>query len=167
MKKEVRLYNVLFPVWLLWLFPQIFLIVAPANLLVDCLVLTLALMGLKHQNKRTVVKELWWKFWLRGFAADFIGVLVLLPGLFLPVIFPNVPGIEGMDAAMIANPFLHPVAFLWVLAGVAVAGVCIYRFDKRAMKECELLTQREKHVVALTMAIVTAPWLFFIPLYWY
>lgn len=27
MKKEVRLYNVLFPVWLLWLFPQIFLIV--------------------------------------------------------------------------------------------------------------------------------------------
>ena len=47
MKKEVRLYNVLFPVWLLWLFPQIFLIVAPANLLVDCLVLTLALMGLK------------------------------------------------------------------------------------------------------------------------
>lgn len=29
MKKEVRLYNVLFPVWLLWLFPQIFLIVAP------------------------------------------------------------------------------------------------------------------------------------------
>lgn len=60
----------------------------PANLLVDCLVLTLALMGLKHKNKR-------------------------------------------------------------------------------AMKECELLTQREKHVVALTMAIVTAPWLFFIPLYWY
>lgn len=39
--------------------------------------------------------------------------------------------------------------------------------NKRAMKECELLTQREKHVVALTMAIVTAPWLFFIPLYWY
>ena len=109
MKKEVRLYNVLFPVWLLWLFPQIFLIVAPANLLVDCLVLTLALLGLKHKNKWAVVKELWWKFWLRGFAADFIGVLVLLPGLFLPVIFPNAPGIDGIDTAMIANPFLHPV----------------------------------------------------------
>ena len=24
MKKEVRLYNVLFPVWLLWLFPDLF-----------------------------------------------------------------------------------------------------------------------------------------------
>lgn len=39
-------------------FPQIFLIVAPANLLVDCLVLTLALMGLKHKNKWAVVKKL-------------------------------------------------------------------------------------------------------------
>ena len=167
MKKEVRLYNVLFPVWLLWLFPQIFLIVAPANLLVDCLVLTLALMGLKHQNKRAVVKELWWKFWWRGFAADFIGVLLLLPGAFLPSFPPHAPWTYDVSSAIIANPFLHPVAFLWVLAGVALAGVCIYRFDKRAMKECELLTQREKHVVALTMAIVTAPWLFFIPLYWY
>ena len=166
MKKEVRLYNVLFPVWLLWLFPQIFLIVAPANLLVDCLVLTLALMALKHQNKRSVVKELWWKFWWRGFAADFIGVLVLLPGAFLPSFSPHASWTYDVSTAIIGNPFLHPVAFLWVLAGVAVAGVCIYRFDKRAMKECELLTQREKHVVALTMAIVTAPWLFFIPMYW-
>ena len=43
MNKEVRLYNVILPIWILWLFPQLFIIVAPANLLVDCLVLTAAL----------------------------------------------------------------------------------------------------------------------------
>ena len=166
MKKEVRLYNVIFPVWILWFFPQIFLIVAPANLLVDCLVLTLALMGLKHQNKRAVVKKLWWKFWWRGFAADFVGVLVLLPGVFLPDLL-NKPWTYDVSMAMIANPFRHPAALLWVLLAVALAGVCIYFFDKRAMKKCALLTPREKHVVALTMAIVTAPWLFLVPLYWY
>lgn len=166
MKKELRLYNVIFPVWLLWLFPQLFLFVAPANLLVDCLVLTLALVALKHPNKGAVVKKLWWKFWLLGFAADFIGVLLLLPGIFLPDLMANAHWAYDVSMAMIANPFLHPAAFLWVLLGVALAGVCIYFFDKRAIKKCGLLSPRETHVVALTMALVTAPWLFFIPLYW-
>ena len=49
--------------------------------------------------------------------------------------------------------------------GVALAGVCIYFFDKRAMGSCELLDGRQRHIVALVMAIVTAPWLFFIPTY--
>ena len=33
------------------------------------------------------------------------------------------------------------------------------------MGRCDLLTAREKHIIALTMAVVTAPWLFFIPMY--
>ena len=43
----------------------------------------------------------------------------------------------------------------------------IYFFDKRAMRSCTLLDGRQKHIVALTMAIVTAPWTFLIPLYNY
>lgn len=46
---------------------------------------------------------------------------------------------------------------------MALAGVCIYFFDMRAMKSCDLLTGREKRIIALTMAAATAPWLFFIP----
>lgn len=167
MKQEVRLYNVILPIWILWLFPQLFVIVVPANLLVDCLVLTAALAALKHQNKRAVVKKLWWKFWLLGFAADFIGVIFLFPSAFLPSLLSDAPWSYDVSAAMIANPFRHPAALLWTLAGIALAGVCIYFFDKRAMKKCQLLTGREKHIVALTMAVVTAPWLFLVPMYVY
>ena len=63
------------------------------------------------------------------------------------------------------NPFGHPAAFLWTLAAVALAGYCIYRFDKRAMKNCVLLSEGEKRKIALSMAVITAPWLFFIPMY--
>lgn len=56
MKQEVRLYNMILPVWILWLFPQLLVFVAPANLLLDCLVLTLALAALKHPGKRAVGK---------------------------------------------------------------------------------------------------------------
>lgn len=166
MKKEVRLYNLILPVWLIWLFPQLLIFVAPANLLVDGLVLTLTLMALKHQRKRAVVKALWGKFWIRGFLADFIGVLLLLSGGFLSSFLPNVSWASDVDSAIMYNPFLQPLAFLWVLAAVALAGVCIYFFDQRAMRECDLLTSREKHIIALTMAIATAPWLFFLPTYW-
>lgn len=51
MKKEVRLYNVLFPIWLLWIFPQVWLVLLPGNLLIDCLVLTGALFVLKCRSK--------------------------------------------------------------------------------------------------------------------
>lgn len=162
MKKQVKLYNVLFPIWLLWLFPQLLVIVLPGNLLIDCLVLFCTLCALKHTQKGAVVKQLWWKFWLLGFAADLMGTVWLFLGLYLM----ELPLLDQVVSYMnILRPFSHPIAFLYTLSGVAIAGVCIYFFDKRAMKKCALLTDREKHIIALTMAIVTAPYLFFVPLY--
>ena len=163
MKREHRLYNVIFPIWMLVLFPQVWLIVIPGNLLVDCLVLLLTLLALKHRDKGGVVKQLWWKFWLLGFAADAIGVAWMLLGWLLAVHFGS--WWESSVGHIMHNAFAHPAAFLWTLVGVALAGVCIYCFDKKSMGRCDLLTPREKHIIALTMAVVTAPWLFFIPMY--
>ena len=108
MKKEVRLYNVLLPVWLLWIFPQVWLVILPGNLLIDCLVLTGALFVLKHRNKWAVVRKLWWKFWLLGFLADFVGVLWMVVA---PSIVSNAEAnswwYESLSYAM-HNPFGHP-----------------------------------------------------------
>lgn len=163
MKKETRLYNVILPIWLLLLFPQLLVFVIPGNLIVDCAVLLITLAALKHQGKAAVLKQLWWKFWLLGFVSDAVGVVWMFLGWLLYLPF----GDWWTDTLshILHNPFAHPAAFLWTLAGVALAGVCIYFFDKKAMAKCGLLTGREKHIIALTMAIVTAPWLFFIPVY--
>ena len=163
MKKQTRLYNVILPIWILLLFPQLMVFVIPGNLIVDCAVLFCILLALKHTQKGAVMKKLWWKFWLLGFAADAVGVVWMILGWLLSVPFED--WWAGTLSYIMHNPFGHPLAFLWTLAGVALAGVCIYFFDKRAMKSCDLLTGREKHIVALTMAIVTAPYLFFIPMY--
>jgi len=162
MKKEVRLYNVILPIWLLWIFPQVWLIVLPGNLAVDCLVLTLSLTVLKHRNKWAVVKKLWWKFWLLGFLADFVGVVFLL---LAGMAAENIPGLSQSVTPIFYNAFETPAAFLVTLLGIGAAGVSIYVYDKLAMGSCDLLTERERHLIALTMAVVTAPWLFFIPLH--
>ncbi len=171
MKRETRLYNILFPIWILWLFPQVLLLVLPGNLAIDCLVLLLTLCALKHAQKRAVLRQLWWKFWLLGFAADLIGTAWMVLGM----AWPTALGLSetplgayfenAMLSAHMLHPWSHPLTFCWTLAGVGIAGVCIYFFDKRAMRRYEGLTGREKHIIALTMAIATAPWLFFLPLY--
>ena len=163
MKKPVRLYNVLLPIWLLWIFPQVWLIILPGNLVIDQLVLLLALAVLRHSGKGAVVKALWWKLWLLGFAADAVGVGWMVLGMFTAASgqgwwAENLTPITG-------SPFRTPLALAWTLAGVAIAGVCIYFFDKRAMRGCPLLTPRERHVTALLLAILTAPWLFLVPMY--
>lgn len=167
MKKQARIYNVIFPIWILILFPQLLVFVIPGNLIVDCAVLFFTLLALKHTRKGAVVKKLWWKFWLLGFAADAIGVVWMFLG-WLSIDAIDRAGVAGdwvlpATQGLMMNPFRHPVSFLWTLIGVALAGACIYFFDKRAMRSCELLDGRQRHIVALVMAIVTAPWLFFIP----
>ena len=169
MKKQTRLYNVILPIWILFLFPQVLVFVIPGNLIVDCAVLFIALAALKHGQKGAVVKKLWWRFWLLGFAADAVGVLWMFLGwqatAWASHLMGTVGWLEDIGRALTVNAFRHPLAFLWTLAGVALSGVCIYFFDKRAMRSCGLLTDREKHVIALVMAVVTAPWLFLVPTY--
>ena len=168
MNREVRLYNILLPIWILYFFPQVWIITLPGNLLIDCMVLLILLAVLKHAEKKAVLKRLWWKFWLLGFLADFVGALFLF-GFWYLSLLPDPVGawVEGVFSAAALNPFRTLPGFLYTLAGVAIAGVCIYFFDKRAMKSCPLLDKRQRHVIALTMAVVTAPWTFLIPLYHY
>ncbi|MBR4099165.1 MAG: hypothetical protein IKK44_04170 [Clostridium sp.] len=167
MKRQIRLYNVIFPIWMLWLFPQVWLVALPANLVIDCLVLLAVLKFRGHPQKKTVLKQVWWKLWLLGFAADFIGVAVLLPSLFLQSWLQGAVQIWAEEhlIPVLYNAFRSPWAFTWTLAAVVLAGVCIYFFDRRALRACSLLTHRDRHVIALTLAIATAPWLFFIPAY--
>ncbi len=42
-KREIRLYNMILPLWLLWIFPQVWLLLLPGNLLIDTEVLFCAL----------------------------------------------------------------------------------------------------------------------------
>ena len=161
--KQTRLYNVIFPVWMLFLLPPVWLIALPGNLLIDCVVVLCTLMALKHTQKKAVLKQVWWKIWVLGFAADFVGVAVLMPAMFLISALPK--ELSSLINPVMYNCWKSPLAFLWTAAAVALSGACIYFFDRRAMRSCEYLTDRERHLTALSLAIITAPWMFFIPTY--
>ncbi len=163
MKRPVRLYNVLLPIWLLFLFPIMWLAVLPGNLIIDCAVVFFSLLALKHTNKKGVLRYAWWRVWLLGFAADFVGVLFLFPSMIALDFLPE-PWNSWLEPVMY-NAFGSWLAFALTLIAVVLSGVCIYFFDRRALLSCPTLDDRQRHVVCLTLALVTAPWLFFIPMY--
>ena len=170
-KSKVRLYNVIFPVWILmfWPSPPVVLITFFGNLAIDCLVVFFALLALKHLAKGAVLKGCWWKVWRLGFLSDVIGALWLALGLFgswaLDADGTAAGWVTEFATAMTLNPFRHPLALLWTAIGVAIAGVCIYFFDRRVFRSEPELDPRQSHRLALALAIVTAPWLFFVPVY--
>ncbi|MBQ1287153.1 MAG: hypothetical protein IIY22_01205, partial [Erysipelotrichaceae bacterium] len=76
MKKEVRLYNVLFPVWMLvWIPSYLWIFLIPANYLIDRFVLTKSLSG--DLDKDVFLKKHTWKICIAGFFSDLIGSLLM------------------------------------------------------------------------------------------
>lgn len=160
---SVKLCNVLFPIWILIFFPQVLAIVIPGNLIVDAAVLLIALAAMHHRAKGAVLRRCWWKVWLLGFAADLIGAAWMVLGWFVT---SWVPSLDSSLGKILYNPFGHPAAFLWTAAGVAIAGWFIFLLDRRVFRSVPELTSRQSTRLALTFAIATAPWLFFLPLYY-
>ena len=168
-KRSIRLYNVIFPFWLIlfWPTPPVILLTLFGNLAIDCLVVFLALLVLKHPARGSVLKRCWWKVWLFGFLSDLIGALWLALGMLgaWALEAGGAGWVSDFAMAMTVNPFRHPLALAWTAIGVAIAGVCIYFFDRRVFRSEPELDPRQSHRLALALAIVTAPWLFFVPVY--
>lgn len=158
MKKETRLYNLILPIWLLWLFPVTWPIILGGNLLVDGLVLLGALTVLKLADRRRLMKTLLPRIYLLGFAADAVGVLfLLLAASAVPELsYPIFNGTTGR---------LRLPAFCATLTGILISAVCIYWFDRAALKKEEALTADQRRKIALTLAVLTAPWTFFISIH--
>ena len=74
-KKQIRLYNVLFPVWMLVTMPVIWYIVIPGNFIIDSLVLILALKALKVENRKSFYKKHIFLVFGFGFLSDILASL--------------------------------------------------------------------------------------------
>ncbi|MCH5265314.1 MAG: hypothetical protein J1F02_05395 [Lachnospiraceae bacterium] len=169
-KKTLTLYNAFFPpIWLLWVFlPPAWVIVLPANYILDVLVLVLGMKichveDMGQQLKKTMVKT-----WLLGFAADFLGSIPLLVvgwRYLWPWDVSEAGELEEkLYEAVWYQPFESVWSFLIVTLGFLIAIVCIFAFNYFiAFKKTEL-TQGQKKKTALILAVVTAPWTFYFPI---
>lgn len=145
MKKEIRFYNVLFPIWMLLLFWQTWMVVLPGNFLFDSLVLYLAMRSMKLPEKMCFYKKhIWWIF-LFGMLADFIGAGCLF-------------GVLYLDWSHTGDELY------FTIPAMILSGILIYVFNYCVtFRKCEKPLRRR---LSLTLAIATAPYTFVIPVSW-
>ena len=145
MKRQVKLYNVLFPFWMLLLFPVTWAIVLPGNFIIDSAVLLLSMLALRIENKKQFYKKhILWIFSF-GLLADIIGSAYML----LMVVFEM--GMMG-DEPYVAIPAL--------LISAAMILVCNYFVTFRKTDKPTRLR------LSLTFSIATAPYTFLVPSSW-
>ena len=144
--KEVRLYNVLFPFWMLMLFPTVWLIVLPGNFLIDSLVLLIALRCLGIDEKKLWYKRHILKIFTFGMLSDLVGAAYML---LLMMRFDV--GNMG-DELYLTLPAILLAATLIFLSNY-------YITFRKVEKPLRLK-------LALTFAIVTAPYTFLVPSSW-
>ncbi len=161
--KTKKIYNVIFPIFMLMLFPLAWIITLPANFIIDSLIIFIGLKVIKSNQIKSTYLKVILKVWILGFLADLIGSGILL----IPLMLNFNPGYwwGTFIEAISMNPFGNIFAFMYVAICIIIVGIIIYYLNFYVSFSNTDLSEKEKHKMAFLLAICTAPYLFLLPTY--
>ena len=145
-KNDIKLYNVLFPFWMILLFPQIWLIVLPGNFIIDSIVLIISMTLLKIADKKQWYNLHIIKIYLFGMLSDIIGAGYML---LLMTVF---------DVGRMGDE-LYLTAPALVISSILIFILNYFITFKKSDKLLRLK-------LSIIFALVTAPYTFLIPSSW-
>ena len=157
--RTTKLYNILFPIWLLIWFPLFWIVLIPANYAIDYFVLYCSLKG--NAEKKTLCRKNTWKICLVGFFADCLGsgflfLIMLLTGSDTP------NWVQQIGPALNMNPFETFMSFLVTTLAVVFSAAMIYFLDRIVLQRAGM-SEKQVRKSAFFLAAFTAPYLFLIP----
>jgi len=166
--KEIKIYNLIFPIWFLLFFPPVILLTLAGNFAIDSLVIILCYFVFKLKEKQLDLKMFYkksiLKVWLFGFLADIIGGAIL----FLTVTLGDSLGLPyKLTSAINYDPFSHPVAVIIIIFAMLISTLFIFIFNYRITLKNLIVEKHLRLKVALTIAIITIPWTFLLPTKWF
>lgn len=168
--KEIKLYNMILPPFMLFLFlPWWWIGSIVGNFIIDSVVLlTLAFIMLKKFDFK-VYKNSIIKVWTLGFFADILGVFYLI----IFSIFSNAKYYEGnniwkqiLSGIYLATNHSHfdsIYGVLFIVSGILLSAILIFLFNYFISFRNSILSKKQKVVMSLAIAVLTAPYTFLLP----
>lgn len=158
--RPLRLYNLIFPVYLaLLVSPVLWLFLIAGNFLVDSVVVLAGLSFLHQKSLFAVWKRSILRVVFIGFFSDLVGSLT--NGLLWTTV------LDPLDTLLLhngLNPYDWPGCALEAIPAIAVAMVLILVLDRRfAFRKTGLKPDAIRRL-SLSLALFTAPWVMLIPL---
>lgn len=164
--KDIKLYNMIFPIWLMLLCPPVIFITIVGNFVIDSIVLIICFKIFKLKdagfNQKKFYKETIIYIWLFGFVGDIIGALILISSTWV-LGFSIGLFSEEFSYAIAYNPFSQLNAFIFVLFTMIVSGICIFILNYKHSFKNHNLDNKIKYKISLTIAIITIPFTFLLP----
>ena len=110
--------------------------------------------------------EPWCDAGLAGFFSDFCGAVILFLTYMIASLVdhdsPLKSLIDQIEEGIAFNPFNSIASFLTIVVSVAVAGLLIFFIDRKILTKAGLDAEQAPRS-ALRLAVITAPYLYFIP----
>ena len=141
----IKILNIIFPIWFMYFYPMFWLIAIPANFIIDSIVLIVSMFILKINEKKKFYIRNIWKVFLFGFASDIIGSVLMFT---FSCIF---------DLA-------NPDALYLTLPGLLISAGLIFIFNY--FISFRKIDKKQRLIFSLIFSIITAPYLFLIPMAW-
>ena len=154
---EVRLYNMIMPVWLLVIFPITWIPVLAGNFAIDSALLLLFLKLRKHDNIKEKWKKSIVKVWLFGMLSDIVGGGLIVAAAFIS---GAIDGRSRFSQAILGQIWRDPGAAAFCVGCMLLSSLLIYLFDSKISFRKSVDDERERKILALLFAVVTMPWLF-------
>ena len=145
-KSHIKLYNVLFPFWMLLILPQVWAIVIPGNFIIDSLVLITSMFALKMSDKKQFYKRHILKIFGFGMLSDIIGAVYMFLMLWIFEI-----GSMGDELCL-------------TLPALVISAILIFVFNYFVTFKKSDQALRLK--LSLILTVVTAPYTFLVPSSW-
>ena len=153
-RKRVRVYNIMFPVWMLIWWPSwLWLVLIPLNYGIDALVLYLSLPA--GSDRKRILRKQSWKICLAGFVSDFLGSALLF------AVYAFTPG-NPLSYNLAYAPFGSAAALAVTVAALLLSAGAIFLLDRRILRRAGLDPGTARRA-ARNMAVFTAPYLFLFP----
>ncbi|MBQ7504863.1 MAG: hypothetical protein IJT79_06060 [Ruminococcus sp.] len=167
MKKDYKLYNMIFPpFFLIGLTPWFWGASIIGNFVIDSLVLLIIIL--------IVFKRLDFKFYIRkifavyglGFAADLVGIIYLFALSLivseLPLSFRNPNTLLGGIASFMdyGKTNVTPYTYAFLISGILLSAATIFCFNFFFVFRKKDMTRKQRLFAALMLAILTAPYTF-------
>lgn len=157
---ELKLYNVLFPLWfLIWIPSYLWLLLIPLNYILDSIVTWYTIRDLPDAKHFCLKNS--WKICIAGFVSDILGSAILFIVSQLSYEFSS-EALEKIGDGITFNPFNNVASFAICLIALGFSGALIYLIDRKILYKAQLSLEQANRS-AKWLALITAPYLFMFP----
>ncbi|MCH5296476.1 MAG: hypothetical protein J1E85_02280 [Ruminococcus sp.] len=168
--KEYKLYNVIFPIFMLFIFNPFLLIFSLCgNFIIDSIVLLIiSFLFYKKLSLQFYISNIF-KVWLFGFFSDFVGLFYLI----MVSLLSNASYYDGDDlgkqilsgvySATNQSHFDSFWGFAFIMSGIIISAAIIFLMNYIFTFNKLDISKKQKLFSALILAVSTAPYTFLLP----